>query len=544
MGKQRSESPSKDGSKFLPPIHIGRNKTFHGMDDAKNLGQPSRQVNLSMSNDSDGELGVVSDGQVHSLTHPVNPMRQIVTIEGEKDVKGMLVRSTMGHLKISRSIKVESCFTFEEVKEYQWKRLVCGVLQILQDAADEKQECLWTSHPPWFVDPGSSIKGLYRLLKLSEIVCSEENLIFGMSKRWHHYPMETKLPWTKDEEALLIVEVASCIDLLIRFPVMYLTRSRPDIIKVKLTKKEVQVRRKESTRARKYSQAWTFKEDRTGAEKINTAVVEVEIRTKEREKLPYNSDEETQKHKGLQKKKMTEATEEKKKLKVSRRACYEVTHKEEDLLRKMVGLCESKKKNLQGSLEVKIDTAEEVDLKKSKEIEVENDDRVKTIFNSGKNKDGSGMKIPNWMLTEEMKLNYILQEYTIESSALRKSIVIRFRVPRRKEPEPETPIPTAAVIDVTSLHETIEMRIATQRSLEDFEAYQEDLGTRIEHRNEKKSLEVEINSDVVPVNSKEEDKESAEEMLNKKRSENGKGIEETMSSPHPTLIRSPRNDDH
>ncbi|GKE08417.1 hypothetical protein Tco_1411968 [Tanacetum coccineum] len=162
------------------------------------------------------------------------------------------------------------------------------------------------------------------------------------------------------------------------------------------------------------------------------------------------------------------------------------------------------------------------------------------------------MKIPNWMLTEEMKLTNHYKMYTIVSRVdvpTNQSPPIESTqgthrtpsTPRRKEPEPETPIPTAAVIDVTSLHETIEMRIATQRSLEDFEAHQEDLGTRIEHRNEKKSLEVEINSDVVPVNSKEEDKESAEEMLNKKRSENGKGIEETMSSPHPTLIRSPRN---
>ncbi|GJZ99041.1 hypothetical protein Tco_0671592 [Tanacetum coccineum] len=34
---------------------------------------------------------------------------------------------------------------------------------------------------------------------------------------------------------------------------------------------------------------------------------------------------------------------------------------------------------------------------------VENDEVIKTIFNSGKNKEGKGMKIPDWMLTEEMK---------------------------------------------------------------------------------------------------------------------------------------------
>nr|GEU39700.1 ribonuclease H-like domain-containing protein [Tanacetum cinerariifolium] len=35
---------------------------------------------------------------------------------------------------------------------------------------------------------------------------------------------------------------------------------------------------------------------------------------------------------------------------------------------------------------------------------VENDDLVKSIFNSGKNKEGEGMLIPDWMLTEEIKL--------------------------------------------------------------------------------------------------------------------------------------------
>ncbi|GKB81673.1 hypothetical protein Tco_0948568 [Tanacetum coccineum] len=35
---------------------------------------------------------------------------------------------------------------------------------------------------------------------------------------------------------------------------------------------------------------------------------------------------------------------------------------------------------------------------------VENEEYVKSIFNSQKNKEGEGMWIPGWMLTEEMKL--------------------------------------------------------------------------------------------------------------------------------------------
>ncbi|GJW62826.1 hypothetical protein Tco_0112161 [Tanacetum coccineum] len=48
-----------------------------------------------------------------------------------------------------------------------------------------------------------------------------------------------------------------------------------------------------------------------------------------------------------------------------------------------------------------------------------------------------------------------------ESSAQRKPTVIRFRVPPRRQ-DPETPIPTAAEIDITNLDEKIQMSIAIQ----------------------------------------------------------------------------------
>ncbi|GJZ73012.1 hypothetical protein Tco_0637158 [Tanacetum coccineum] len=162
-----------------------------------------------------------------------------------------------------------------------------------------------------------------------------------------------------------------------------------------------------------------------------------------------------------------------------------------------------------------------------------------------------------------------------ESSAPCKSIVIRFRVPRRQDPK--TPIPTAAEIDVTNLHETIQMSIATQRSLEDFEAHQnvakvnehledaeldhllegnqnvdvdefmndifnsqEDPDTRIEPRSEKESPEVEKSDDLVCVNAVEEEEESARDEFELRRRVKGKGIKETKSSPSPTPIISPR----
>ncbi|GJV21651.1 hypothetical protein Tco_1370671 [Tanacetum coccineum] len=42
---------------------------------------------------------------------------------------------------------------------------------------------------------------------------------------------------------------------------------------------------------------------------------------------------------------------------------------------------------------------------------VKNDDLVKNIFNSRKNKDRAGMKIPNWMVTEAMNLTHHYNMY-------------------------------------------------------------------------------------------------------------------------------------
>ncbi|GJR42939.1 hypothetical protein Tco_1311042 [Tanacetum coccineum] len=44
---------------------------------------------------------------------------------------------------------------------------------------------------------------------------------------------------------------------------------------------------------------------------------------------------------------------------------------------------------------------------------VENDDLVKSILHSGKNKEGEGMLIPDWMLTEEMKLTAHYKMYVV-----------------------------------------------------------------------------------------------------------------------------------
>ncbi|GKD44760.1 hypothetical protein Tco_1269405, partial [Tanacetum coccineum] len=55
----------------------------------------------------------------------------------------------------------------------------------------------------------------------------------------------------------------------------------------------------------------------------------------------------------------------------------------------------------------------------------------------------------------------------------------------------------------------------------------EDPNTRIEPRSDKESIEAEINADMVPVDSKEEDDELVGDKLELKRREKGKRIEET-----------------
>ncbi|GJS38571.1 retrovirus-related pol polyprotein from transposon TNT 1-94 [Tanacetum coccineum] len=112
----------------------------------------------------------------------------------------------------------------------------------------------------------------------------------------------------------------------------------------------------------------------------------------------------------------------------------------------------------------------------------ENDDIVKSIFNSGKNKAGVGMKIPSCMITDEMKLteNYRMTPNPSvnegESSAQRKSNVIRFRIPPRRSTRLTlpTPIPTTAKVEDMIVQDTIQLSIVEQNSRDALEAEHND----------------------------------------------------------------------
>nr|GEZ78221.1 hypothetical protein [Tanacetum cinerariifolium]GEZ92654.1 hypothetical protein [Tanacetum cinerariifolium] len=69
---------------------------------------------------------------------------------------------------------------------------------------------------------------------------------------------------------------------------------------------------------------------------------------------------------------------------------------------------------------------------------------------------------------------------------------------------------------------------------------QNNLGTRLNPMSDKESPEVEINAKVQPVNINEEEEESAEDDYELKGREKWKHVEESMSTPSPTKVRSLR----
>ncbi|GKB16260.1 hypothetical protein Tco_0850183 [Tanacetum coccineum] len=165
-----------------------------------------------------------------------------------------------------------------------------------------------------------------------------------------------------------------------------------------------------------------------------------------------------------------------------------------------------------------------------------NDDIVKLIFNSGKNKEGEEMWILDWMLTEEMKLTRHYQMSTNlfatqgESSAPRKPTVIKFRV--RNQLDPKMPIPTATKIDIDKhlVEEEIETMVEGTENVDEHEFMdeifisQEDLSTRLELGSHKGSPEVKKSADVLIINDDDEEEESIGDALIRRKREKWKGI--------------------
>ncbi|GJR50801.1 hypothetical protein Tco_1401322 [Tanacetum coccineum] len=173
-----------------------------------------------------------------------------------------------------------------------------------------------------------------------------------------------------------------------------------------------------------------------------------------------------------------------------------------------------------------------------------------------------------------------------ESSALRRSTVIRLRIPERRSIRltPPALVLTVDKVDEMILQDTLEVSLAEHKSRKEQEARenvalvdehlaseeiekvvdgQENIvddssiprndelnipGTRIKPRSDKESPEVKIAKErdveltnvVIPVNVNDEDEEITDEVYELKRREKGKIIEVTRNLPIPTPIRSPR----
>ncbi|GKE01587.1 hypothetical protein Tco_1389570 [Tanacetum coccineum] len=136
---------------------------------------------------------------------------------------------------------------------------------------------------------------------------------------------------------------------------------------------------------------------------------------------------------------------------------------------------------------------------------LDDDMMVKNILNSGKHKDGVVMKIPSWMIFDEMKLT---KNYRMYAAMFGKS------------------------------HDNLKAKKNVQKVEEHLIA--EEIEKLVEGAENVENVEVEITSEVLPVNINEEEEESAKDDYELKRREKGKHVEDSRSTSSPTKIRSLR----
>ncbi|GKB32847.1 hypothetical protein Tco_0872248 [Tanacetum coccineum] len=225
---------------------------------------------------------------------------------------------------------------------------------------------------------------------------------------------------------------------------------------------------------------------------------------------------------------------------------------------------------------------------------LQDDDIMKNIFNSGRHKDKVGMQIPAWMIIEEMKHTEHYRMYTevfgidvpLTQSQPNESTHGTHRKPsaprRSTRLTPPAPMPNVNKADEMILQDTLQVSFAKHKSHEEQEARenvalvnehlsseeidkmvegQENVvddssilrndesnipGTRIEPRSDKESPKVEIAKEKEVEISKEKEveltKETEVEITQETpvRREKGKIVKETRNSPIPTPMRSPR----
>nr|GEW66729.1 hypothetical protein [Tanacetum cinerariifolium] len=108
---------------------------------------------------------------------------------------------------------------------------------------------------------------------------------------------------------------------------------------------------------------------------------------------------------------------------------------------------------------------------------LKDDEMVKSIFNSGKNKAGVGMKIMSWMITDEMKHteNYQMYDAVLGVDVpTTQSQPIELCIPSRRSTRLTTltPISTTANAEDIILQDTIQLSIVEQKSHDELKAKQ------------------------------------------------------------------------
>ncbi|GJT68930.1 hypothetical protein Tco_1028216 [Tanacetum coccineum] len=194
---------------------------------------------------------------------------------------------------------------------------------------------------------------------------------------------------------------------------------------------------------------------------------------------------------------------------------------------------------------------------------LEDDEMVKSIFNSGKNKAGVVMKIPSWMITDEMKLTEhyrmydamfgvdvpMSQSQPIESTQGTHRITSTHRIPNPDEDEGDSTKQNVKKVDEHLIAEEIEKLVEGTDNVGAYEFVsstlrkndnQNDPDIGLEPKSNKESPEVEITTEVQPVNVNEEEEELAEDDYELKRREKWKNVAESRHTPSPITIRSPR----
>ncbi|GKD36928.1 hypothetical protein Tco_1257135 [Tanacetum coccineum] len=223
---------------------------------------------------------------------------------------------------------------------------------------------------------------------------------------------------------------------------------------------------------------------------------------------------------------------------------------------------------------------------------LQDDDIIKNIFNSGRNKNKVGMRIPAWMITKEMKLT---GQYKMYAEVFGLDVPLTQSQPTESTQgthrTTSAPSATTEKADEMILQDTIQVSLAEHKSHEEQEAREnvalvyeylaakeiEKLvknpenvddssppryddtsipGTKLEPRSDKESPNVEIVQEkeeettkvtevepdiVIPVNVDDEEDEIIDEVFELRRRAKGKNVEESRISPILLPTRSPRN---